>query len=191
MTVIPGAQGCKLRMAEIALEIARHAWHMAQITALAVALGETREDAEDLRGALRAEKGEGRTKRCLVETRIVLSERAISIEQPIGQGEVDIDAGILEKRSQIKGRMAEDTVLRVDEADPLDAATLRQPHQIGRMIVAHNPDRRIMIGERKELGPGLEELGPVLVGGNRGLGKRPEPVEHQLDLDGHRLAVIG
>jgi len=147
VAIVPLAQAQKLRVIEVAFEIARYARYMAQIAALAVALGETGEDAEDLRGALRAEEGEGRAEVRLIEAPIALAQRAIEIEQPVGEREIDIDAGILKQRCHIESRMAEDAVLRVDE-----------PVRLGQdpdLSFAPAPLSSFEIGS---------DLGPVLIG---------------------------
>src|SRR5690348_2541613 len=128
MAVIPAAQCYEPWMAEIALEIARHARHVAQIAALAVSLGEAGEDAQNFRRPLRAEKCIGRAERGFLEAASPLPQRAIFVEQPVGQSEVHIDTRILKQRRQVEGRMAQDTVLSVDEANSFEAVPLRQPH---------------------------------------------------------------
>ena len=67
MAIIPIAQAREIGMGKIALEIARDARHMADIAMLAVAPRQSRENAEDLRGALDAEQGEGASELALVE----------------------------------------------------------------------------------------------------------------------------
>ena len=87
--------------------------------------------------------------------------------------------------------MAQHRVLEVDDADTLDAFALRQPDQVGRVIVSQRQHRR----HGEHVG---EDLAPQ--GGEAGLGARRHhrlgdvrrvPFRQQLDLNQQRLGIVG
>ena len=138
------ARSPEIGVREIALEIAPDARHVAQVAGLAVALGEPREDAEDLGVALRAERGVGKGECGTVESgssrgdAVRNSARTVTASRSVG----DVDAGVLQQRDEVVGRRAEHGILEIDDADARDAVALRQPHQVRRVVVAQHPAAR-------------------------------------------------
>ena len=49
--------------------------------------------------------------------------------------------------------MAQKAILGVDQADAGEAIALRQPQEIGRVIIAERPDGFFRLGQGQEIGP--------------------------------------
>src|SRR5688572_11655334 len=135
MMVEPPPDGPECGMFEIALKIARDARDMTQILVLAVAAGESCEYPEDLGCALGAEDRQGESQFLLVEPGLAAPAGAIVLEQPIGGLARRVDPRILKERHEVIGRMAENAVLGIDETDPCQPFAIREPDEVGRMIV--------------------------------------------------------
>ena len=121
---------------------------MTQVLRLAVAAVEPGKDAENLGRPLRRERcvklGEGGG----VEALILEARTHVAAEQRHFQRFRDVDARVLQQRGHVVGGRTEQRVLEIKEPDPGDVFALRQPQQIGRMIIAQHPgggriDRRL------------------------------------------------
>ena len=100
------------------------------------------------------------------------------------------DAGILREGYNVIGRMADHAVLIIDEADAVDSCALRQPDQVGRMVIAQRPGSLARKRGFQRRDPGIHEGKPLARIGRalRRIGE--EPVEQKLRLDGERLEII-
>ena len=91
---------------------------MREILRLSVAPVETREDAEDFRRPLRAERRVGGGKARKIEFRLrELACMGVGGEQFELELRRDVDARILKQGSKVIGRMADDRILKIDEAE--------------------------------------------------------------------------
>ena len=72
------------------------------------------------------------------------------VKEFIGPLEININARILQHGDKVIGRMPHDAILRVDESDAAQPLALRQPKQIGRMIVPQGPDRLVRADAGKQ-----------------------------------------
>jgi hypothetical protein len=113
-----------------------------------------------------------------------------SVRTAAREGGRNVDAGVLQQGGEIVGRMPEHAVLDVEQPDPLDAAALRQPDEVGRMIVAQHPDACVGVRRRKGLRPGGIERFARIAGNGLALHQRPEPVGQQRHFDRERVVVI-
>src|SRR6266702_825857 len=147
-------------MGERAVQIAVYPRQMTQILRLAVAAIEPREDAQDLGGALRSQRRVELQKFGGAETRMRgLAGPDIAAEQRHLQLLGNVDPGILEQRYQVVGGRPEQRVLEIEQADASHALSLRNPKQIGGMIVAQHPGLRRLDGTPKRCAPQRLELG--------------------------------
>ncbi len=116
-------------MGEVAGEITLDPRQMGEITGLAVAPVQAREDAEDLRGPLGRKQRVGGGEGPDIEGRVPAAALAgVEAEQPQLELGAGIDPGILQQRRDVVGRVAHHGVLEVDQPDPLQPVALG--HQI-------------------------------------------------------------
>ena len=78
---------------------------------------QARENTKDLGRPLGTKHGKSKPQFGLIETRLFPPKRAVIIEQLIGNRTGNVDAGILKHRYEVVGGMAENAVLRINEAD--------------------------------------------------------------------------
>src|SRR4029453_8625754 len=123
-------------MGEVAGEVGLDSREMPEILRLPVASIEARKDAEDLRRALRSQDRVGSREGRDVEGRVprppLARIKADELELKIGRHGA---AGGVQEGRDVVGGMSEDRVLEVDQPDTRDSLALRQPDQVGRMIV--------------------------------------------------------
>src|SRR5438552_1820116 len=151
-------------MFEIALEITRDARDMAEILMLTVTPRQARENTNDLGRPLGTKHGKSKPQLGLIETRLFPPQGAVIIEQLIGNRTGNVDAGILKHRYEVVGGMAENAVLRIDEADAPHPLAPRQPDEIGRVVIAQRPHRSGRNGLAQKVSPGRDIALPLFGG---------------------------
>src|SRR5664279_1675326 len=164
---------------------------MHKILGFLIALVETRKNAQDFRRALRTQYriGAGKTRR--VETRIGFAPQP-GIVRKQSQFSVlrDIDAGVLQKRDDIIGGVAKDTVLKIDNSHAGDAVAPGKPDEIWRMIIAQRPCWPRGKDSLNRVTPKIDEsrldAGSELRADDIG----QIPIEQQFDFDRQRIDVI-
>ena len=181
-------------MAERPRQIVLHSRQVGEIVRLAVPPVEAGEDAEDLGGALGGERRVVGAEALLVEAGVGRPPAEhVALHQHLLEIRGNGDAGVLGERGDVVGGRPQECVLKIEEADAADAGPLRQPHQVGGVVVAHRPVllRRLQPVEGRL--PERHEIRSLLGrGGRAGAGRvRQVPVEQQLHLDRERAGVIG
>src|SRR6267142_4331695 len=145
MLAIPLFEDRLGRVGERALQIAPYARHMSQILRLAVASIEPGENAQDLAGTLGCEcdvaLDEGRPVKFGLSGPAALDVAAKQRQLGLLR---HVDAGILEDRGEVIAARAHQGILEVEKPDAPQLMAVRQPQQIGRMVVAQHPGRRLL-----------------------------------------------
>ena len=165
---------------------------MNEVLRFAVPLVEPGENSEDLGRALGAEDGVGLGEGGHVEGRVGFAPQ-LGVEAEQAQLEVGrhAHAGVLQQRGDVVGRVAQHRILEVDDADALGPLALRQPNEVGRMVVSQRQHGRRGEHVGEDLAPEVGEAG-LGAGGDHRLGDvRRIPFRKQLDLDQQRLGVVG
>src|SRR5882672_7133443 len=142
------------RVGERTLQIAPYARHMSQILRFAVAGVEPGENPQDLAGALGRERDVALDESWPVEFRLP-GPAALDVaakQRQLGLFR-HVDAGILEDRGKVIAARAHQGVLEVEKPNAPQLMALRQPQQIGRMVVAQHPGRRLLDRRLQRLAP--------------------------------------
>src|SRR5450631_2121308 len=164
---------------------------MHKILGFVVALVEARKNSHDFRRALGAQYRIGAGKTRHVETRILFAAQpGIVSEQSQLNVLWNIDAGILQKRDDIIGGMAKDTVLKIYNSHAGDALPPGEPNEIWRMIIAQCPCRPRGEDILNRVTPKTDKC---RLGARRKLRARDIghiPFEQQFDFDGQRIDIV-
>ena len=163
-----------------------------QVLRLAVALVEAGEDAEHLRGALRAHDGVGAGERRDVEFRIGrLALARIEADELAARDPAAPSPARPAEARRRRRRAAQHRILEIDEADAREALPLRQPDQVRRVVVAQRPGGRAGDDLDQDLGPEIDEFRPRRAGELGADDVRHVPVGQQLRLDQQRFEIVG
>src|SRR3990172_6381875 len=95
---------------------------MVEIDMFSVTLGQTGKNTENLGGALGSQDGKGAGKFAGVKPAGGGANAAIAVKDFIGLPEVDIDAGILQHRYKVIGRVPHHAILFVNDANAAKAS---------------------------------------------------------------------
>src|SRR4051794_37007684 len=116
-------------MRQRALQIVPYAWDVSKILRLAIALLKSREDAEDLRRALRRQRRIGLNEVGRNEVWIEIAPRPrVTAEQRHLKLLRHVDARVLQERGEIVGCRPHHRILEIEQADARGALALRQPN---------------------------------------------------------------
>src|ERR1700677_3303664 len=140
VVLIPDRKRPKQWMGEVAREVTLDPRQGAQILRLMITFVEAGEQAKNLGGALGSSRGIGGSEALGVEGWIG-GRPAAHIEGRETHLEIlrHVDARVLQERNDVVSRRPDHRVLKIDEADSLQALPFHQPMQVRRMIVAQRP----------------------------------------------------
>src|SRR5690606_3727460 len=148
---------------------------MLQISRLAVTLREPDEDAENLRIPMRRRDRIGFFK-------------GVAVERSASFGTICFDNGLLHldghvhtrieaKRCHVIGGRAEDSILNVDQTQPVETLALLTPNQVGRVIITQH--EALLAGKETidQRLPKLQEFGTLAGVWRTATHKRHVPIE--------------
>ena len=176
-----------------AAKIGSDARQVLQIGRLAVAPVEPNEDAEDLRVPLRRHDRIGLARKRSRRNRPLRAAPRHRRRRPcVSIAGGDGDAGIHGQRSDVIGRRPDQRILEIDEAEPVVAASSARQMMLGEWIVAQHQAlfRRRRAGRGRRSRPRRKPGAAPTRSAAADIG-RQIPVEQQLGLDQHRVAVEG
>src|SRR5512134_2547653 len=125
-------------MIERAAEMAPHARHEGEIARLVIAGGETREDSQDAHRVDGAKYGE-----LALELSFARARRfEVCADRRLMRGGAHIAARVVQQHGEVPAAPAANGVLKVQQADALNAVALRQPEQVLGVIVADGESAR-------------------------------------------------
>src|SRR6516164_6325037 len=100
---------------------------------------QAREHAHDLGGALGGEDRIGNLERFAVKATFGRAPGDVAGAKRLLEVRRDGNAGILAKRGDVVGGRADEQILEVEDADPAEAGAVREPEEVGRMVVEKDP----------------------------------------------------
>src|SRR5581483_3924987 len=140
MTVVPRRELLQPGRAQVAREISPGVGNETHVLALAVALQQPHPKPQQTRVPLGPEVGIGLSECRAIEPRLARGDLgAIVGEQLAFQILRDRYPRILQQRYDVEGEVLVEGVLEVDDAHAGDAGALREPDEVGRVVIAQEP----------------------------------------------------
>ena len=164
---------------------------MTQIRRFAVAHGQPRENAQDLRVALNAERRIGEAERLCVETCLRCAPHVQVVrEQRVLERRRNVDARVFQKRHQIVGERARECILEVEQPRAARPLALREPDEVRRMVVAQHPSPGLAGETREDIGPKAREVVVRILRNRPAMHGRPVPLGQQIHFDGEHAGIL-
>src|SRR5271166_1336383 len=188
MAVEPASDRGESRMCQVSFKQPADPWQVDEVTRLAVAPPQSREDAEDLAIALSRKDGRRAQERRPIERR---KSSKIALGHPPAQLGWNIAPGVFEERYEIVTRRPAYGVLKIEEPATLHPRAIRQQHQVVDMVVAEHQG---VVGQRRlrqKRPPQIEILLAPSLGERLSEGRRSIPIDQQRRLGEEPLGVVG